>query len=158
MTADETVVLDDELDGLEELAPEVDGEAEPAGKAKAEKTPARPKIEFGAAWLAAQVTEATGVTHDGKAVRTILRSLAAKGQIAREPGARYEFTGADDPTVQLVVDAAKAALVAKTARAAQPKGSRKPAATDAPAPAVVDEDAPVEDLGDLDDLDEPTED
>lgn len=140
------------LDEVEELAvDETDGEPEAAeGKAKREKAPAKPKIEFGATWLAAHLSETLGKQIDGKAVRIVLRALTAKGVLEHPKGGRYEFTGAEDPRVALVVAEFQARAEGKAARAAS-KGTRKSkaAATEAGEP-VEDEDAPVEELDDLD--------
>lgn len=142
---DQTVA---DLDDIETVEPEVEGEA-PAKAAKAPKAPARPKIEFGAAQLAAHVASVTESPVDAKAVRMVLRKLSSEGKLEHEQGGRYEFTGPEDPRVAIVVDA----FQAKIAKANAPKAPRKAKGTKgdtAPASVVEDEDAPVEDLDDLD--------
>lgn len=144
---DQTVA---DLDDIETVEPEDETtEATTEGKAKKEKTPSKPKIEFGAAQLAAHVSQVTETTVDSKAVRMVLRRLTSEGKLEHEQGGRYEFTGPEDPRVVVVVDAFRV----KIAKAAEPKAPRKARATKgdaAPAAVVEDEDAPVEDLDDLD--------
>src|ERR1700753_750365 len=105
-------MTDNLIEDIETVEPEGDVTTE----TKAEK-PARPKIENGAAWLAAHVSEVTQTTGDAKAVRMVLRKLTADGVLQHEQGSRYDFTGGDDPRVVAVVDAFRA----KIAKASEPK-------------------------------------
>jgi len=139
------------LDKVEEIAVDESAETEAAPKAKKEKAPAKPKIEFGAPWLAEHVKEVTSQELDAKGVRMLLRKLNSEGKLGdREHGARYDFTGPEDPRVIAVVDSVKE----KAAKASEPKAPRAKKAQGATAsadePVVEDEDAVVEDLDDLD--------
>jgi hypothetical protein len=127
----------------------------PAKAAKATPAPANESSEYDSAWLANHVSEETGVSYDGRAVRMLLRKLAKDGALAREVGVdrgRYTFPkGANDPTVRAIIkmiksgeakavaqaglDQAKAAGAAKkaTATKAAPAKATKAAATPAKA-------------------------
>lgn len=106
---------DEAEDDLEELE---EDEAEAAPKPKAKRTGSNKGIEaarkareasapeYGSAWLAAHVTEVTGETYDGRAVRMLLRKLASSGKLDRVVGEtrdRYSFSGVDDPIVKIVI-------------------------------------------------------
>jgi antitoxin component of RelBE/YafQ-DinJ toxin-antitoxin module len=116
-TDDAEVEETDEDDDLEELEePEEEPETKPKRKPPVRKTepkakaPKAPAIEFGSAWLAAHVTEQTGETYDGRAVRMLLRKLAKDGKLPRVVGEtrdRYQFTGPQDATVLAVVKMVK---------------------------------------------------
>jgi hypothetical protein len=147
----EPTATDDLLDEVEEIAVDESAETEEApAKAKKEKAPAKPKIEYGAPWLADHVKEVTGQELDAKGVRMLLRKLNSEGKLGdREHGARYDFTGPEDPRVIAVVDAVKA----KAAKASEPKAPRAKkgkAGEAASAEPVVEEEAEVEDLDELD--------
>lgn len=153
--------LDDvELDELEE-ADEVTEEAAPvAKKGKAKKAAAdKPaKVEaptFGTAQLAEAVSQATGKTYDGKAIRVLLRKMAKDGVIARTVGedrARYSFTGADDPQVLAIIEAVKSGAAEKAKaeglEAAKASKAAKKAPAKAKAKAAPAEDDEVEELED----------
>jgi len=123
---DEFEELEDGTDeGLEELEDEEEAPApkpKKTTKAAAAKTVDKPK--FGSAELAAHVTEVTGETYDGRAVRMLLRKMAKDGQLPRVIGEtrdRYSFTGPDDPTVKAVVTMVKDG----TAKALKQEGLQK---------------------------------
>jgi hypothetical protein len=119
---------DDDLEELEEA--EEEPETKPKRKPPVRKTEAKakppkaPAIEFGSAWLAAHVTEQTGETYDGRAVRMLLRKLAKDGKLPRVVGEtrdRYQFTGPQDATVLAVVKMVKDG----TAKALRQEGLEK---------------------------------
>jgi antitoxin component of RelBE/YafQ-DinJ toxin-antitoxin module len=119
---------DDDLEELEEA--EEEPETKPKRKPPVRKTepkakaPKAPAIEFGSAWLAAHVTEQTGETYDGRAVRMLLRKLAKDGKLPRVVGEtrdRYQFTGPQDATVLAVVKMVKDG----TAKALRQEGLEK---------------------------------
>jgi hypothetical protein len=121
-------------------------------KAATKAAPASDRSEFDSNWLAAHVTEETGIEYDGRAVRMLLRKLAKDGHLAREIGtdrSRYDFPrGANDPTVKAVIKLIKSgeakavaqeglaeAKASKAAKAAPAKKAAAPAKT-APAKAA----------------------
>lgn len=143
---DEFEEMEDGDEDLEELEDAGEDEADetpaPKGKKTAGTKAAAPKkdtIQFGSPWLAQYVTEQTGETYDGRAVRMLLRKLAKDGKLDREVGverARYEFTGPNDPTVKAVVAMVKsgeakamrqAGLQAVKDKAAEKKAAAKAA-------------------------------
>jgi hypothetical protein len=70
------------------------------------------------------VTEQTGETYDGRAVRMLLRKLAKDGKLPRVVGEtrdRYQFTGPQDATVLAVVKMVKDG----TAKALRQEGLEK---------------------------------
>lgn len=81
----------------------------PAKTAKATKAAAAPAetSEYDSNWLASHVSEETGIDHDGRSVRMLLRKLAKEGAFAREIGedrSRYTFPkGANDPVVKKII-------------------------------------------------------
>jgi hypothetical protein len=130
ITEDEDVeeleeVADDDLEELEEEEPEpvpakrtrakaatAPAKATKAAPAKATKAAAAaaPKAETSendSNWLASYVSEETGIEHDGRAIRMLLRKLAKDGVFEREIGTdrgRYVFPkGANDTVVKAVL-------------------------------------------------------
>lgn len=113
-------ITEDDGDALEELEEEptptpakrtrakaTTAKATPAKAATKAAAPASDRSEFDSNWLAAHVTEETGIEYDSRAVRMLLRKLAKDGQLSREIGedrSRYDFPkGANDPTVKRVI-------------------------------------------------------
>jgi hypothetical protein len=96
------------------------------------------RSEFDSNWLAAYVTEETGVEYDSRAIRMLLRKLAKDGLLAREIGedrSRYDFPkGANDPIVKQVIKLVNTgeAKAVQQAGLAEAKASK---ATKAAAPA-----------------------
>lgn len=125
-------------------------------KAKAKAAAKDDKPAFGTSELAAHVSEATGKSYDGKAIRVLLRKMAKDGVIERTVGedrARYSFTGPNDPQVKAIVKAVKAGAIEAEKKAGldRAKASKEAkAGTKAkakPAPAEVEDD----DVEELDD-------
>lgn len=165
---DEIEELDDPDDALEELeeepAPAPTKRAAKKAPAKAAAAPAKatpakrttkaaaapaaePSSEYDSNWLAEYITEETGVNHDGRAVRMLLRRLAKDGAFDREIGtdrSRYTFPkGAGDPVVRQVlrmVKSGEATAVRRegleTARASKAAKSTAPAKKTAPSKAA----------------------
>lgn len=99
------------LEDLDESQPVDEKPAAPKGD-KPAKAKAAPTVAFGTAQLAKLLSEATGKTIDGRALRVFLRKEAQKpkgeGVIHREIGSgRYSWTGADDAEVVKIVEAVK---------------------------------------------------
>jgi len=93
----EDEVEDDELEEVDET---------PAPKKKKAASTAIDVPEFGSAWLAEHITNTLNEKMDGRAVRMLLRKLAADGKLNRVVGEsrnRYSFTGPLDPIVLTVV-------------------------------------------------------
>jgi hypothetical protein len=93
----EDEVEDDELEEVDET---------PAPKKKKAASTAIDVPEFGSAWLAEHITRTLNEKMDGRAVRMLLRKLAADGKLNRVVGEsrnRYSFTGPLDPIVLAVV-------------------------------------------------------
>lgn len=111
---DDTTDDTDDADELEEV------EETPAPKARARKattakaTPAKADDAnpYNSAWLAAHVSEQTGVPVDSRSLRMLLRKMATAGELERVVGEdrnRYSFPkGANDPTVKAIVRKVKA--------------------------------------------------
>lgn len=105
----------DELEDVEEAPAPKTTRGRKAAPAKA-TTKAAPKADdanpYNSAWLAAHVTEQTGVPVDSRSLRMLLRKMAAAGELERTVGEdrnRYSFPkGANDPTVKAVVRKVKA--------------------------------------------------
>lgn len=143
---------DDEIDEVEDTpAPKK------ATKAKAKAAAKDDKPAFGTAELAAHVSEATGKTYDGKAIRVLLRKMAKDGVIARTVGedrARYSFTGPNDPQVKAIVKAVKSGAIEAERKASLDKVKANKASKATPAkstkarPAAVEAEDEVEELED----------
>lgn len=113
---------DDEEDEVDE-APAAKSTKRPAKKAAAKK-PAAPKkdaIEFGTAQLLDHIEAETGKRYDGRALRVLLRKMTADGQLVREHGQRYEFTGPEDAKVQKIIERIKGGEIEAAAKAALDK-------------------------------------
>jgi colicin import membrane protein len=128
---DTTEVEADDLEDLDE-ADEDEDEA-PAKKPKAKKTDkskAKPAVakktapagaEYSSKWLAAHVTEITGENYDARAVRMLLRKMAADGTLPRVVGEdrdRYIFPeGPKSEIVKAVIAMVKSGEATKIKRA-----------------------------------------
>lgn len=139
---------DDEEDEIEEAPAK--STKRPAKKAAAKK-PAAPKkdpIEFGTAQLLDHIEAETGKRYDGRALRVLLRKMTADGQLTREHGQRYEFTGPEDVKVQKIIERVKSGEIEAAAKVAldklkadaEVKRAEKKAAKEAAAAAAGDED------------------
>lgn len=160
---DDTEAVDEtgDEDELEELA-EDDEEPAPVKKttkAATKKAPAAKPEEpkFNTAWLAAYVTETTGKSYDGRAIRMLLRKLASDGKLARKVGEdrdRYTFPTAEkDPIVVQVVKMITSGEAAKLKQAGLDKVKEQAAAKKAAAKAKKDAEAAEDAAEELDDSD-----
>lgn len=146
----EEVADDADLEELEEepaptpakrtRAKAVPAKATKAAPTKAAAAQAADRSEFDSNWLAAYVTEETGIEYDGRAVRMLLRKLAKEGLLAREIGtdrSRYDFPkGANDPTVKAVIKLIKSGEAAAVKREGLETAKATAAAKKAPAKAA----------------------
>ena len=143
----------EELEDVDEApAPKTRGRK--AAPAKATKAAPAAKADdanpYNSAWLAAHVTEQTGVPVDSRSLRMLLRKMATAGELDRTVGEdrnRYSFPkGAADATVKAVVRKVKSgeltvakregldkvkATKAAPAKDAAPAATRRAAAKDA---------------------------
>lgn len=142
---------DPEEEGTEDDIEELDEEA-PAPVAKKRGRPAKAAApaakkdpetdQFDSNWLAAYVTEETGIEYDARSIRMLLRRLAKQGHLAREVGTdrtRYVFPkGVNDPTVRAVLRMVKngeaAAVKSEGLDAVKARRTTKPAPEPTPAP------------------------
>lgn len=147
---------DDDLEELEEEPPPATAKktarkaakAAPAKSAprRAAPAPAAESSEFDSNWLAAHVTEETGITYDSRAIRMLLRKLAKDGSLAREVGtdrSRYVFPkGANDATVKAVIRMVRSGEAKNVQQAGLETARASKAAKSAPAKAPAKKAAP----------------
>jgi hypothetical protein len=152
---DEIEELADPEDDLEELVEEAPKPAKrakaptkaaPAKATKATKAAPAKKAaepsessEYDSNWLAAYVTEETGVEYDSRGIRMLLRKLAQNGAFEREIGtdrSRYVFPkGANDGIVKQVIRMIKTGEAASVKREGLDTVKANAAAKKAAAPA-----------------------
>lgn len=157
--------VEDEFEELDELEEDAAEEEAPALKSKgkgktsapaekATKAAPEPGSEFNSNWLAAYVTEETGVEVDSRTLRMLLRKMAKDGQLAREVGVerqRYIFPkGKNDPIVKIVIRRAKAGDLT----AIKTEGLDKVKANKAAPAKSGKKAAPVEDVEEMEELPE----
>lgn len=133
LEVDEVGEDEEEVEDLED-EPEEKPRKRPTKGSKAAKKPAAKKSNapaFGTNELLAHVNEVTGKEMDGRALRIVLRKLAAEGAVQRTVGddrGRYSFSGKNDPQVKAVVAAIKAGATEKKPAAPKKTAAKKPVA------------------------------
>lgn len=121
-------------------------------KAEPAKTPESTEEVFGVAQVAELIKDRTGNTVKTRDLRILLRKLARDGRLNREivagNRARWEFAGADDPAVSVIIEAfengeldadKKEKLDALKARKAEQKAAAAKEKADAEAASAEDE-------------------